>query len=101
MPILTCLGSTFASRVTASLLNAVGLPELVVNTLNEYELEALRLARNPTALTQIRKKLARNIKTYPLYDTELYCRHLEDAFVTMWERYQSGEPRKGFAVPAK
>ncbi len=86
--------------MTASLLSAVGLPELVTDSLEEYEALALKLARDEGRLTGIRTKLAGNIKTYPLYDTERYRRHLEAAYETMWERHQKGEPPAGFSVPA-
>jgi predicted O-linked N-acetylglucosamine transferase (SPINDLY family) len=99
LPIITCQGTTFAGRVSTGLLNAVGLPELVTHSLDEYRDLALALARDPTSLAGIREKLAVNLKTQPLYDTDLYRRHLEAAFETMWERYQRGEPPKGFSVP--
>ncbi|MEE8284463.1 MAG: tetratricopeptide repeat protein, partial [Alphaproteobacteria bacterium] len=98
LPIVTCIGTTFAGRVTAGLLNAVGLPELVTDSLDQYAALALNLARDRDALEAIREKLARNIKTEPLYDTDLYRRHLEAAYHTMWQRHQRGEPPKGFTV---
>ncbi len=98
VPLVTCLGSTFASRVAASLLKAVGLDELITNSLAEYEALALKLARDPAPLASVRAKLKRNRETYPLFDTARFTRHLEAAYVTMWERYQRGEAPEAFAV---
>ena len=100
LPVLTCLGTTFVGRVGASLLNAVGLPELITHSLDEYESLALELARNPERLAGIKSKLARNRDTYPLFDTDRFRRHIESAYTTMWERYQRGEPPRSFAVEA-
>ncbi len=98
LPVLTCLGSSFAGRVAASLLNAVGLPELVTHNLEHYEARALELARNPATLTDIRDKLAENRRCYPLFDTARFCRHIEAAFSTMWDRRCRNEPPESFAV---
>jgi predicted O-linked N-acetylglucosamine transferase (SPINDLY family) len=100
VPVLTCTGNTFAGRVAASLLNAVGLPEMVTHSLAEYEARALRLARDPAAMTELKAKLARNRTTYPLFDTVRFTRHMEAAYTRMWERYASGHPPAGFAVEA-
>jgi len=100
LPVLTCLGTTFPGRVAASLLNSVGLPELITHSLDEYESLALQLARNPERLAGLKAKLARNRGTYPLFDTDRFRRHIESAYTTMWERYQRGEPPRSFAVEA-
>jgi protein O-GlcNAc transferase len=100
VPVLTALGRGFAGRVAGSLLFAIGLPELVTNTLEEYEAMALKLARDPGALAALREKLALHRNTYPLFDTVRFTRHLEAAYVSMWERYQRGEPPRAFAVDA-
>jgi predicted O-linked N-acetylglucosamine transferase (SPINDLY family) len=99
LPVLTCLGGAFAGRVAASLLNAAGLPELITRSLPEYEALALKLATDRAMLADIRAKLARNRATHPLFDTDRFRRHIEAAYVTMWERHQRGEPPAGFAVP--
>ena len=96
VPVLTCLGETFAGRVAASLLKAIGLPELITTSLADYETLALKLAREPPFLAAIKAKLARNRETYPLFDTARFTRHIEAAYVTMWERYQSGEAPTAF-----
>jgi protein O-GlcNAc transferase len=98
LPVLTCLGSTFAGRVAGSLLQAVGLPELITHSLEEYETLALRLAREPSLLASIKSKLARHRNTHPLFDTDRLRRHIESAYITMWERYQRGDPPTSFAV---
>jgi len=98
LPLLTCKGATFAGRVAASLLSACGLPELITDSLPAYERRALSLVRDASALAAIRRKLQDNRATSPLFDTQRFTRHLEAAFVTMWERQQRGEPPASFMV---
>jgi protein O-GlcNAc transferase len=98
VPVLTCMGSTFAGRVAASLLRAVGLPELVTQSLADYEALALRLARDPSLLGALKVRLARNRDMGPLFDTARFTRNIEAAYTTMWERNQRGEPPQSFAV---
>jgi protein O-GlcNAc transferase len=98
LPILTCLGETFAGRVAASLLRAIGLPELITKSLQEYEALALKFAREPALLVTITAKLAQNRESYPLFDTARFTRHVEAAFLTMWERYQRGEAQQAFTI---
>jgi predicted O-linked N-acetylglucosamine transferase (SPINDLY family) len=90
VPIVTRVGDTFAGRVAASLLNAVGLPELVTRTADEYEQLALELGTDRDKLLLIKKRLADNRLTCPLFDTELFRKHIESAYQTMWERYLMG-----------
>jgi predicted O-linked N-acetylglucosamine transferase (SPINDLY family) len=96
LPVVTCLGKTFSARVAASLLHAVGLPELVTHSLEEYEQLALSLARDPQRLAALKAKLAKNRDTAPLFDTALFARHLEAAYTTMWERHEAGQEPIGF-----
>ena len=98
VPVLTCPGATFASRVAGSLLNAVGLPELMTGSLTEYEGLALGLARDSARLAALRQKLARNRDVCRLFDTDRFARNIEAAYTKMWERAQGGEPPRGFAV---
>jgi predicted O-linked N-acetylglucosamine transferase (SPINDLY family) len=91
VPLVTWMGETFASRVAASLLEAVGLPELVTRSLAGYEALALRLAQEPAELAALRHKLARSRANAPLFDTPRYVRNLETAFTTMWDRYLAGK----------
>jgi predicted O-linked N-acetylglucosamine transferase (SPINDLY family) len=98
LPVLTCRGSAFAGRVAASLLRTLGLPELIAESLADYETLALELARSPARLAALRARLERNRLTSPLFDTGRFCRHIEAAYGEMWERYRRGEPPQGFAV---
>ena len=98
LPVVTCAGNTFASRVAGSLLNAVGLPELITHSLNDYEALALKLARDPALLAALKQKLARHRETDPLFNTARFARHIEAAYTAMWQRYQRGEPPESFAV---
>ncbi len=90
LPVLTCLGEAFAGRVAASLLNAVDMPELISASLPEYEKLAIELALNPEQLARIRRKLAANRLSKPLFQSENFTRHLETAFITIYARYQDG-----------
>ena len=89
LPVLTCMGESFASRVAASLLNAIGLPELITQTPKDYEALAIELATKPGKLQSIKAKLAANRLTTPLFDTALFTQHIEAAYVQMYERYQA------------
>ena len=88
LPVLTLIGQSFASRVAASLLNAIGLPELITTSPQEYEALAIALAKNPERLTAIKTKLANNRLTSPLFDTPLFTKDLEQIYMKMYERYQ-------------
>ena len=92
LPVLTRLGDTFAGRVAASLLTAIGLPELITSTPEAYEALAIGLAANPDKLTTIKRKLVDNRLTTPLFDTRLFARHIEAAYTAMYERYQADLP---------
>ena len=92
LPLLACLGETFSGRVAASLLNAVGLDELVTATQEQYESLAVDLATNRQRLDEIRRKLERNRLSTPLFDTQLFARHIEDAYSQMYERCQANLP---------
>jgi predicted O-linked N-acetylglucosamine transferase (SPINDLY family) len=88
LPVLTCRGEAFAGRVAASLLEAAGAPELVTQSLADYEGLALRLAREPDRLPAIREKLAR--RHAPLFDGERFRKALESAFAGMMETGRAG-----------
>ena len=90
LPLLTCLGESFASRVSASLLNALGLPELIVRDLNAYEKLAVNFALDPVELSILKVKLSQKLNTSPLFDTQLFTSCLESAYRQMIERYQAG-----------
>jgi predicted O-linked N-acetylglucosamine transferase (SPINDLY family) len=83
VPVITCYGKSFPGRVAASLLKAIGLPELVTTRLEGYEQLALELACNPALLKATREKLARNRLTMPLYDSDRFRRNIEAAYEAM------------------
>jgi len=92
LPVLTLSGASFASRVAASLLQAIDLPELIASSQADYEQLAIELAQDFSKLNTAREKLARNRLTAPLYNTPLFTRHLESAYLQMHEKN-----RRGFA----
>jgi len=98
LPVLTCKGGAFAGRVAASLLNAVGLNELITSSLEEYKTLALKLARDPAMLADIKSRLERHRDTFPLFDSARLARHIESAYATMWEIWQRGEAPRSFGV---
>jgi predicted O-linked N-acetylglucosamine transferase (SPINDLY family) len=87
LPVLTLMGQTFASRVAASLLSAIGLPELITSTQEEYESLAIELALNPKKLSDVKLRLVNNRLTTPLFDTPLFTKNIEAAYTKMMERY--------------
>jgi protein O-GlcNAc transferase len=98
LPVLTCSGGAFAGRISASMLQSIGLPELVTTSLTDYGALALWLAQDPALLAEIRTRLAENRLSCPLFDTDLSRRHIESAYLAMWRRRQRGEAPKSFAV---
>ena len=98
LPLLTCRGNAFAGRVAASLLRAVGLPELITDDLGAYEALALKLATTPGELAALKAKLSQNRLTHLLFDIDRYRRHLESAYMTMVEQQRQGKPPRGFSV---
>jgi protein O-GlcNAc transferase len=99
LPVLTCPGHTFPGRVAASLLNAIGLPELIANSLQEYEALALALARDTASFAAIKRKLVTHRDTFPLFNAVGFTRNLEAAFTEMWRRHENGELPESFTVP--
>ena len=98
LPVLTIMGRSFASRVAASLLNAIGLPELIANTQGEYEALAIELAMNPKKLAEIKLRLVDNRLTTPLFDTPLFAKNLEATYMKMYERYQADLQRVHISI---
>lgn len=92
LPVLTCPGRSFASRVGASLLKAVRMPELICDTLDDYERRAIELAQSPETLGAIRAKLEANRTSAPLFDPQAFARHLEQAYAAILERCRQGLP---------
>jgi protein O-GlcNAc transferase len=98
LPVLTCPGQTFAGRVAASLLSTAGLEELIAPSLEDYEAMALKLARDRPLLDSLRERVERSGHDGRLFDTALYTRQIEAAYVQMWERFQRGEPPESISV---
>jgi predicted O-linked N-acetylglucosamine transferase (SPINDLY family) len=96
--VLTLLGKSFPSRVAASLLHNIGLPELITTTKLAYEALAIELATNPQKLISIKKKLAENRLKTPLFNTHLFSSHIEAAYLKMMEFYWSGLPPVDFQI---
>jgi len=101
LPVLTQLGETFTGRVAASLLNAIGVAELIAPTRQDYENAAVDLAAHPGKLAAIRHKLAQNRSAAPLFDTQLFTRHIESAYAAMLQRYQAGLTADHIDVPSR
>ena len=87
LPVLTRIGESFASRVAASLLNAIELPELVTYTKKEYENKAIELANNLNILKEIKNKLNKNKHTKPLFNTKLFVKNLEMAYLKIYKKH--------------
>lgn len=100
LPILTCQGQGFAGRVASSLLNAVGLRELVTTDLAAYEAQALYLATHPEDLLAIRSKLAAALPDTPLFQAKIFARHMEAAYLEMAARREAGLPPDHLKIPA-
>jgi predicted O-linked N-acetylglucosamine transferase (SPINDLY family) len=100
LPLVTCTGGSFASRVATSLLKAVGLAELAAASLDDYEKLALRLATDRPMLAAIAARLTVQRQTYGLFDTARFCRDIENAYETMCGRHRRGKAPESFAVDA-
>ena len=98
LPVLTCPGNSFAARVSASLVKAAGLPELIANDHGDYEMRALSLARHPERLAELRGKLGIASRHLPLFDSTAYARSLEAAYSMMVERHRHGLVPTHFSV---
>lgn len=98
LPLITSPGEGFTSRVSASLLAAIGLEDCILPDLDAYEHAAVELASDPSRLARLRDRLARNRLTTPLFDTEARVRQLEAAFAEMWRRHLAGLPPASFEV---
>jgi protein O-GlcNAc transferase len=98
LPVVTCTGTAFPGRVAASLLKAVGLPELVTHNLEDYETLAARLASDASSLHAIRRRLEESRATCPLFNMNRLVRHIESAYRTMWDIHVDGGRPRHFAV---
>ena len=98
LPIITLMGESFASRVAASLLYAINLPELVTTSRAEYELLAIELATNPLKLNSIKQKLTKNRLTTPLFNAQLFTKNLEATYMQMYERDMADLPPEHITI---
>jgi predicted O-linked N-acetylglucosamine transferase (SPINDLY family) len=99
VPMVTLPGDALAARMSGSLLHAIGMPELVTSSRDEYRSLAVRLGQDEALLARTKAKLEANRRTQPLFDTERFRRHIEAAYEIMWRRHQSGEAPESFTVP--
>jgi len=98
LPVLTYSGKSFPSRVAASLLNSLGLNELITSSPEEYKYTAIDLALNPDKLSLIKNKLISNKTSFPLFNTRSYTRHFEIALQSIYSNFLSGSPPKNFEI---
>ena len=99
VPVVTLQGDHFASRMSASILAAVGLPEMVTTSLADYESLAVRMASHPRDLARVKRTLAHNRSTKPLFNTSLFVKHLEYAYEQMWQNFMTGDHPGRIRVP--
>ena len=99
LPIVTKLGKSFSARVAGSLLNSIGLQELITHSEAEYEELILRLSLQPETLSEIKKKLSANRLSYPLFDTQKYTKNIEQAYHLAYERYFNDQKPSTIIVP--
>lgn len=99
LPVITKTGKGFAARVAGSLLNAIGLPELITKTEQDYEALALELATHPNHLKQIKAKLDTNRLSKPLFNTKQYTNHLETAYKMAYDNYFNEQNGDNIFVP--
>lgn len=100
LPVVTFMGGAFPARVAASLLHAIGMPELVADSKEGYEALALKLAQDRPLREALRTKLAANQRTHALFDTERFCRNMEAIYVSMWRQAELGDARDALCAPA-
>jgi predicted O-linked N-acetylglucosamine transferase (SPINDLY family) len=87
LPLVTCVGETFPSRVAGSLLTAIGAPELITYSLEDYYALALELATDKNRYRDIRNKITANRESAPMFDSKKFTRDLESIYLQMWEAY--------------
>jgi protein O-GlcNAc transferase len=100
VPVLTCMGGSFASRVGASVLRAVGLPELVATDEPSYQELAIAIARDAQRLAELRRRLREQRVASELFDTRRYTAHLEAAFERLYERHRADLPPEDVHIEA-
>lgn len=92
LPLVTCRGKHFAGRVAASLLSAIGLPDLIASNAADYFELCRRLATEPAELARVRERLAAQRRRAPLFDTARFTRELEELYLALWQRHCQGLP---------
>jgi predicted O-linked N-acetylglucosamine transferase (SPINDLY family) len=92
VPVLTMTGESFASRIAASLLMALGVPELITSAPQQYEVLAIELGSNPKRYAAIKARVDVNRSTGALFDTSRFTGNVETAFIAAYERHQAGLP---------
>jgi predicted O-linked N-acetylglucosamine transferase (SPINDLY family) len=98
LPFITLRGNSFTGRVAASILTAVGMPDLITDTPEDYQALALRLANDHALLQSMRARLAQNRRRFPLFNTPRFCGNMEKAYVRMVQWVESGQAPAGFRV---
>jgi predicted O-linked N-acetylglucosamine transferase (SPINDLY family) len=98
LPVLTCPGESFAARMAGSLLNTLGLRELIAGSMEDYEALAVRLARDPERLAGLKRSLASARDESALFDTDRFRQNIERAYTAMWRRHRDGAPPVSFDV---
>jgi protein O-GlcNAc transferase len=93
LPVITCMGHSFPSRVAGSLLHAIGMQELITHSWEDYEKLAVSLVQDRTKLGDLKTRIKANKDTYPLFDTERFCRNLEAVYTAMWRKTELGGAR--------
>jgi len=98
LPVLALIGKSFSSRVSASLLNVLGLSELITYTEKEYEDLAIELAKNPNKLKEIKNKLEKNKTNKPLFNTKLFTKNIETAYTKIYQKYLKNLPVENIEI---
>jgi protein O-GlcNAc transferase len=101
LPVLTIAGEAPPSRNGATVLTAMGMPDLVTGSIDEYQRLAFKLATQPDALAEVRARLAANRDTAPLFDATRLTRQLEDGYQLMWQNHVAGNPPQTITVPRR
>jgi predicted O-linked N-acetylglucosamine transferase (SPINDLY family) len=99
LPILTCRGDTFYSRICTSMLTSIGLQDMICDSIQAYEDRAVYFAQNGNALAEVRERLARNRMSHPLFDVKRFVRHLEAGYREIWKRFQENQPPQNVNIP--
>jgi predicted O-linked N-acetylglucosamine transferase (SPINDLY family) len=92
LPVVTCMGDAFPARVAGSLLHAIGLPDLITHSLDDYEALALQLVQEPGRLQALKARLIANHATHPVFDTMGFCRNLEALYASLQPCVHAAEP---------